>query len=124
MSDVSSQMVAAASSATISVTSLVVSSLGPLGGQLCLIGLGAVAGATWALGKREKDATPGAFVFMVRLILASVVLATAASYGLERFLGLPYFDCLLVTSFLVSAFSDLWPKLVDALINRAASRIS
>lgn len=111
------------SSAPASLTLLVVGSFGPVGGQIFLILLGAVAGAFWALGKREKEAEPAAYLFMLRLVVASVVLTTATSYALEHIAGLPYLDCLLVCSFLLAGFSDMWPRIINNFVDRALSRV-
>ena len=117
MTHTSTPMAALASSAPAALTFLVVQELGPVAGQLFLILLGACAGAFWALGKRDKGATPGAMLFMARLMAASAVMASAASWALERYFGLPYPDCLLVTSFLLAAFSELWSMVVTSLVS-------
>lgn len=122
MADVSSLPAAAASAVPGTLAALVVGGLSPIAGQIFLVLLGAVAGAFWALGKREKDAQPSTYAFMARLIVSSVVLTSAASWVLQKIGGLPYLDCLLVCSFLLAAFSDLWPRVVNGIIDWALKR--
>ena len=117
---------AAAASAPISpaiadgLAGLVATAWGPIAGQVLLIAAGAVGGAFWTVSGRTVTAlaTVSNWVALLRLVTVSVVFTSAVSTLIQKVIGWPYTDCLVVCAFMLAAFGDSWPTVFQNIVQK------
>lgn len=93
---------------------------GPIAGQVLLIGIGAVGGAFWTVSGRKVDTAPpmNNWVALLRLVTVSALFTSTVSTLIQKTIGWPYNDCLVVCAFMLAAFGDSWPAAAMATVRK------
>lgn len=104
------------SAGTVGITALFVALLGPIAGEYSAIVFAALAGALWPLLKTGTTTTrrEGAW-FLFKIVLAAVILTSAATYCLEATYGFPARYGTPVVAFMIGALGSGWEPVLSTV---------
>lgn len=89
-------------------------------GPYAVIILGATAGASWALGRRNKGGKLGAAWFFLRINLTAVLLTVSLTKVVAQMFGIDEHAWLLgPVAFVIGGVGDDWPEVAQWALRRA-----
>lgn len=103
------------STASISLTVLAVSFLGPLAGPYAVIVFAALAGAMWPLSAHTTGSKLEGAWLLTRCTLTAVILTGVLATFLERYLAVPINEGLAPIALIVGALGNGWRPVFDAI---------
>jgi hypothetical protein len=112
------------STSTLSITALAIALLGPMAGPYALIVFAALAGALWPLSTMQTVTRAQGAAFLLRVVMASVMLTGAAAYYIESTYNVPATQSLAVLSFLIGAMGNGWKPVLAGLRNALVSLVN
>lgn len=110
-------------SASASVLVLSVGVLGPLLGPYAIIIVCSLAGALWALSRRNKQDRSRAALFVSLRVLTAVLLTGTAAFLIESKFEYKAQDTIAPIAFLLGYFGDRLFAPIEDLFNRTRTRI-
>lgn len=114
----------ATTAASVSLTVIFVSLLGPLAGPYILIGLAALSGALWPLSAARTATKAQGAALLLRCTLTAIVLTSLLAGFAEKLWGIPVNEGLAPVALLIGAMGNGWRPLFANLSGRVGALVA